>query len=97
MIVPAGYLTTAAPFGLTFTGKAYSEATLISLAYALEQATKVRQPPGSAWRRAFSTKLRSILSKSRVWPTTWLGAVLRSRRSSTPRSRAKLDYFTLPC
>jgi len=40
------YLTTASPFGITFTGKAYSEATLITLAYAFEQATKVRQPPG---------------------------------------------------
>src|SRR5712692_4393546 len=50
VIVPAGYLSTAAPFGITFTGKAYSEPTLISLAYAFEQATKVRQPPGSALR-----------------------------------------------
>jgi uncharacterized protein (TIGR03437 family) len=50
VIVPAGYLSTNAPFGITFTGKAYSEPTLISLAYAFEQATKVRQPPGSAWR-----------------------------------------------
>jgi amidase len=50
IIVPAGYLTTGSPFGITFLGKAYSEPTLISLAYAFEQATKVRQPPGSAWR-----------------------------------------------
>ena len=50
VIVPAGYLSTSAPFGLTFTAKAYSEPTLISLAYAFEQATKVRQPPGSALR-----------------------------------------------
>src|SRR5258708_28867871 len=50
VIVPAGYLSTAAPFGITFSGKAYSEATLISLAYAFEQATKVRLPPSSALR-----------------------------------------------
>ena len=50
VIVPAGYLTTSSPFGITFTGKQYSEPTLISLAYAFEQATKVRQPPGSALR-----------------------------------------------
>ena len=50
VIVPAGYLTTAAPFGITFTGKAYTEQRLISFAYAFEQATKVRQPPGSALR-----------------------------------------------
>jgi uncharacterized protein (TIGR03437 family) len=50
IIVPAGYLSTASPFGITFTGKAYSEAALISLAFAYEQATKLRQPPGSAWQ-----------------------------------------------
>ena len=50
VIVPAGYISTSSPFGVTFTGKAYSEATLISLAYAFEQATRIRQPPGSAWR-----------------------------------------------
>jgi amidase len=50
VIVPAGYLSTASPYGIGFTGKAYSEATLISLAYSYEQATKVRQPPGSALR-----------------------------------------------
>jgi amidase len=50
VIVPAGYLSTASPYGISFTGGAYSEATLISLAYSFEQATKVRQPPSSAWR-----------------------------------------------
>jgi len=50
VIVPAGYLSTAGPFGITFTGKASSEATLISLAYAFEQATKLRQPPSAALR-----------------------------------------------
>jgi uncharacterized protein (TIGR03437 family) len=48
--VPAGYLSSGQPFGIAFTGKAYSEPTLIALAYAFEQATKVRQPPGSALR-----------------------------------------------
>ena len=37
-----------APFGVTFTGRAFSEPTLIALAYAFEQATKHRQPPASA-------------------------------------------------
>jgi amidase len=48
VIVPAGYLSTSSPYGIGFTGKAYTEATLISLAYSFEQATKIRQPPGSA-------------------------------------------------
>ena len=50
VIVPAGYLSTSSPYGIGFTGNAYSEATLVSLAYSYEQATKVRQPPGSALR-----------------------------------------------
>ncbi len=33
------------PLGLTFMGRAYSEAELIGLAYAFEQATKARKPP----------------------------------------------------
>jgi len=50
VIVPAGYLSTSSPYGIGFTGKQYSEATLISLAYSFEQATKIRRPPGSALR-----------------------------------------------
>lgn len=42
--VPAGYIH-GLPVGISFTGTAWSEATLIRLAYAYEQATKVRRPP----------------------------------------------------
>jgi amidase len=42
--VPAGYIF-GLPVGLSFFGKAWQEATLIKLAYAFEQATKIRQPP----------------------------------------------------
>jgi amidase len=42
--VPAGYLQ-GLPIGLSFIGPAYSEPTLIRLAYAFEQATRVRRPP----------------------------------------------------
>lgn len=48
--VPGGYLSNNTPYGITFSGKAYSEATLIGLAYSFEQATRYRQPPGSALR-----------------------------------------------
>lgn len=42
--VPAGYVF-GLPFGLSFFGAAYSEPKLIGLAYAFEQATKVRRRP----------------------------------------------------
>jgi amidase len=42
--VPAGYAR-GLPIGLSFMGRAYSEPTLLKLAYAFEQATTVRKPP----------------------------------------------------
>jgi amidase len=45
IIVPGGYLANGAPFGVTFTGLAWSEPTLIRLAYSFEQATHYRRPP----------------------------------------------------
>ncbi len=42
--VPAGYVY-GLPVGISFFGRAYTEAKLIRLAYAFEQATKHRQPP----------------------------------------------------
>ncbi|HEX6556247.1 MAG TPA: amidase [Ktedonobacteraceae bacterium] len=42
--VPAGYVFDL-PVGITFMGRAFSEPALIKLAYAFEQATKVRHSP----------------------------------------------------
>ncbi len=42
--VPAGFLF-GLPVGISFFGRAWSEPTLIKLAYAFEQATKVRKAP----------------------------------------------------
>jgi len=42
--VPAGFVS-GLPVGLSFVGSAYSEATLIKLAYAYEQASKHRRAP----------------------------------------------------
>ena len=42
--VPAGYVY-GLPVGVSFFGRAWSEATLIRLAYGFEQATKVRRKP----------------------------------------------------
>jgi len=45
IIVPAGFTSEGMPVGLSFLGHAWSEPTLIRLAYAYEQATKHRRPP----------------------------------------------------
>jgi amidase len=42
--VPAGYVF-GLPVGISFFGRAWSEPTLVALAYAFEQATKVRKAP----------------------------------------------------
>ena len=42
--VPAGYSHNL-PVGISFFGRAYSEPTLIKIAYAYEQATKHRRAP----------------------------------------------------
>jgi amidase len=42
--VPAAFIS-GLPIGLSFIGPRWSDATLIGLAYAFEQATKVRKPP----------------------------------------------------
>ena len=45
MTVPSGFTDTGLPAGITFFGPAYSEPTLLTLAYAYEQATHHRAPP----------------------------------------------------
>jgi amidase len=42
--VPAGFIS-GLPVGISFFGRAWSEPTLLKIAYAFEQATKVRTPP----------------------------------------------------
>ena len=42
--VPAGFVS-GLPVGISFFGRPYSEARLIQLAFAFEQATRVRTPP----------------------------------------------------
>jgi amidase len=42
--VPAGFVF-GLPVGLSFFSRAYSEPTLLKLAFAFEQATRFRRPP----------------------------------------------------
>jgi len=43
--VPAGFTEEGEPFGITFSGRAFSEPDLISYAYSFELATKARRKP----------------------------------------------------
>jgi amidase len=45
--VPSGFTPEHLPTGLTFLGRPYSDATVIALAYAYEQATHHRVPPST--------------------------------------------------
>ena len=45
--VPAGFVS-GLPVGVSFFGRAWSEPTLLSIAYAYEQASHARKPPGFA-------------------------------------------------
>jgi Asp-tRNA(Asn)/Glu-tRNA(Gln) amidotransferase A subunit family amidase len=47
MTVPMGYTRGTLPAGMTFFGRPWSEATLIKLAFAYEQATKHRHSPAT--------------------------------------------------
>ena len=53
--VPAGFAH-GLPVGLSFFGRAWSEATLIQYAFAYEQATRHRQPPRFTPSAAFSPR-----------------------------------------
>jgi amidase len=46
-VPPTGAVVNPAPFGIAFTGRAFSEPRLIGLGFAFEQATQHRSPPAS--------------------------------------------------
>ena len=46
-VPPSGAVVNPSPFGVAFMGRAFSEPTLIGLAFAFEQVTQLRQPPAS--------------------------------------------------
>jgi amidase len=45
VVVPAGFTVDALPAGITFLGRPYTDAEMLRLAYAYEQATRHRRPP----------------------------------------------------
>jgi amidase len=45
VVVPAGFYASGLPFGLEFSGRPWTDGDLLSIAYAWEQATKLRKPP----------------------------------------------------
>jgi amidase len=47
IVVPAGFTSDDLPAGITFMGRPYEDARLITLAYSYEQATHHRKPPAT--------------------------------------------------
>jgi Asp-tRNA(Asn)/Glu-tRNA(Gln) amidotransferase A subunit family amidase len=45
VVVPAGFTADQLPAGITFLGRPYTDAAMLSLAYSYEQATHHRRPP----------------------------------------------------
>ena len=45
VVVPAGFTDMGLPAGITFLGRPYSDAAMLSLAYGYEQATSHRRVP----------------------------------------------------
>jgi Asp-tRNA(Asn)/Glu-tRNA(Gln) amidotransferase A subunit family amidase len=45
IVVPAGFYSSGLPFGLEFSARPWSDASLLAVAYAWEQATHLRKPP----------------------------------------------------
>jgi Asp-tRNA(Asn)/Glu-tRNA(Gln) amidotransferase A subunit family amidase len=47
LTVPMGFTSDALPVGLEFLGRPFSEARLLGLGFAFEQATRHRRPPST--------------------------------------------------
>jgi Asp-tRNA(Asn)/Glu-tRNA(Gln) amidotransferase A subunit family amidase len=45
IVVPAGFYASGLPFGLEFSARPWTDGDLLSVAYAWEQATRLRKPP----------------------------------------------------
>lgn len=45
IVVPAGFYASGLPFGLEFSGHPWKDGDLLGIAYAWEQATRLRKPP----------------------------------------------------
>lgn len=45
VVVPAGFYASGLPFGLEFSARPWTDGDLLAVAYAWEQATKLRRPP----------------------------------------------------
>lgn len=45
IVVPAGFYESGLPFGLEFSARPWTDGDLLAVAYAWEQATKLRKPP----------------------------------------------------
>jgi len=67
--VPAGYARDVLPLGVSFFGSRWSEPTLISLAFAFENASRVRKPP--TYLPTLSDELAVTAERTTAKPHLW--------------------------
>jgi Asp-tRNA(Asn)/Glu-tRNA(Gln) amidotransferase A subunit family amidase len=66
IVVPAGFYESGLPFGLEFSGRPWTDGDLLSIGYAWEQATHLRQPPSLVEKGLLSiTPARTFPAKPR--------------------------------
>ena len=81
--VPAGNVM-GLPLGISFFGRAYSEPTLLKLAYAFEQATKARIAPNSCRRSVNSCRAGTARRIAIGQPFRWQSnRIMRGRHVET--------------
>ena len=93
--VPMGYTRGGQlPAGITFFGRAWSEPTLIRLAYAYEQATRHRRPPATTPPLVAGRRSASVTEPRMHNEPAAVRKVMRSPSTAAPSATASIGSTT---